>query len=250
MAELIFSFRQTDSPLHDLDARFKLAILVSVSAASLRAGPFTLALATISMLVFLGEVRFSLKQLVKELRYFLVVLGCVFIARALTTPGDPFQAVSWMSISHQGVVVGILLAWRLLLIALLGILLTVTTRPGHIRSAIEWFLRPIPLIPHHKVATMIGLLVRFIPVILSQSSEIGEALSARAIENRKNPLRRFSALCMPLLRKTFITADRLALAMEARCYGPVKTTHLWRTTSRDWAALVIAGFLCTLMLFF
>jgi energy-coupling factor transporter transmembrane protein EcfT len=105
------------------------------------------------------------------------------------------------------------------------------------------------LIPHQKVATMIGLLVRFIPVIMSQSHEISQALQARAVENHKNPVRRFTSLCMPLLRKTFITADRLALAMEARCYGPMRTVHQWWTTSKDWSALILAGLLCALMIF-
>ena len=96
---------------------------------------------------------------------------------------------------------------------------------------------------------MIGLLVRFIPVILTQATEQGEALRARAIDNRRNPLRRTVFLCMPLLRRTFVTADRLALAMEARCYGSQRTTgHPWRMTVRDWSALAGAGGLCLTML--
>jgi energy-coupling factor transporter transmembrane protein EcfT len=249
MAELIlFGYRQDHCLLHTIDARVKLAVLVSISTASLQAGPLALCLATIGGIVLLVRTRFALAQLAKELRYFLILLFFVFIARALTTPGESVTVVPWLPVSRQGLSIGMLLGWRLLIVAIMGVLLTATTRPAHIRSAVEWYLRPIPLVPHRKVATMIGLLVRFIPVILAQSAEISEALRARAFDNRKNPIRRTVSLCMPLLRRTFITADRLALAMEARCYGPDRTAHQWRMTARDWSALGLAASLCALMM--
>ena len=141
-----------------------------------------------------------------------------------------------------------LAAGRLVVVALFGLLVTFTTRPSEIRAAVEWLLRPIPFIPHRQAATMIGLLVRFIPVILSQSAEQQEALRARSIESCKNPLRRITALCMPLLRRTFVTADRLASAMEARCYGTERTIPCRPVTAAEWSALMaVAGF-CALML--
>jgi energy-coupling factor transporter transmembrane protein EcfT len=181
------------------------------------------------------------------MKWYLVLLACVLLTRTLTTPGDPLIESSWLPATRQGVFIGLLFAGRLLVIALFALLMTFTTRPSHIRSAVEWSLRPIPGIPHRQVATMIGLLVRFIPVILTQSGELDLALRARGIDNRRNPLRRITFLGMPLLRRTFVTADRLASAMEARCYGLHGTPHQWQMTTRDWSALGFLGFFCSLV---
>ena len=130
---------------------------------------------------------------------------------------------------------------------MLGLLLTATTRPGYIRLAIEWLFKPIPGLPHEKIGTMVGLLVRFIPVILNQSREIALAQRARGIENRKNPVYRMTFLGMALMRRSFVTADRLALAMEARHYGHGHTQAHWHTTSADWMVLTVVAAVCALM---
>lgn len=192
------------------------------------------------------------------MKWYMIFLFCVVVTRTLTTPGDPLisDGVAFASVlaehltmSRQGLVEGWLLALRLLLVALLGLLLTLTTRPSRLRAAVEWFLTPVPLIPHRDVATMIGLLVRFIPVVLNQAAEVGEALRARAIDNRRNPWRRATYLAMPLVRRTFVTADRLAMAMEARCYGNERTTPSFQLTTRDWWALGVAFLLCLGLVF-
>jgi energy-coupling factor transporter transmembrane protein EcfT len=243
MVAIVFGYSERSSPLHKLDARVKLAALVAISLASLQAGISTLALACGVAMGLLVLARYSLLGCLAGMKWYIVLLCCIMLTRTVTTPGEPLWHLSWLPASREGLLAGLIMAGRLLVIALFGLLVTFTTRPSHIRSAVEWFLRPIPFIPHQQVATMIGLLVRFIPVILNQSEELSDALRARAIDNRRNPLRRITFLAMPLLRRTFITADRLASAMEARCYGSQRTAHCFRLTSRDWSAMgLVAGF--------
>lgn len=248
MAELIlFGYRYANTFLHNMDARVKLISLVVVGLASLKAGSISLSIATIGATGLMRHTRLSLIRLFKELRYFMVLLAFVVVARSLTIPGDQFINGSPIPFSQQGILSGLLVAWRLLLIVMLGLLLTATTRPGDIRLAIEWFFKPIPGLPHEKIGTMVGLLVRFIPVILTQSVEIAAAQRARGIENRKNPAYRMTCLGMTLMRRTFVTADRLALAMEARCYGNGHTPAQWRTTYTDWIGIAWVTALCVLM---
>ncbi len=248
MAAIAFGFRSGRTVLHGLDARVKLAALVFISMAGLYAGLPGLVLAFLAALCLLALARCSPWRCFLGMKWYLVLLACVFLARALTTPGDLISDLPWLPASRQGVHVGLLAAGRLLVVTLFGLLVTFTTRPSDIRTAVEWLLRPIPFIPHRQAATMIGLLVRFIPVILSQSAEQQEALRARSIENCKNPLRRITTLCMPLLRRTFITADRLASAMEARCYGTERTIPCRPVTAREWSAMVAIAAFCALML--
>ena len=248
MAAVVFGFRSGRTVLHALDARVKLAALVFVSMAGLYAGLAALGLAFLAAFCLLALARCSPLRCILGMKWYLVLLGCVLVARILTTPGDLIFDLPWLPASRQGVHAGLLAAGRLLVIALFGLLVTFTTRPSEIRAAVEWLLRPIPFIPHRQAATMIGLLVRFIPVILSQSAEQQEALRARSIENCRNPLRRVTALAMPLLRRTCITADRLASAMEARCYGAERTIPCRPVTAREWSALVVVAGFCALML--
>lgn len=248
MAAVAFGYHHAATWLHDLDARVKMAAMVLFSMASLRACDAALAMAFLVVMLLLYQIRLPVWRWFHSLRWYLLLLLAIVLVRAMTTPGEPLFGLPRLPLSRQGADEGLLLAGRLLVVTLFGLLLTATTRPSQIRSAVEWYLRPVPFIPHRQAATMIGLLVRFIPVILTQATEQGEALRARAIDNRRNPLRRTVFLCMPLLRRTFVTADRLALAMEARCYGDRRTVQPWRMAARDWTALAIAGGLCLLML--
>lgn len=248
MAAVAFGFRSGRTVLHALDARVKLAALVFVSMAGLYAGLPALGLAFFAAFCLLALARCSPLRCILGMKWYLVLLGCVLVARTLTTPGDLLVDQPWLPATWQGAHAGLFAAGRLLVIALFGLLVTFTTRPSDIRAAVEWLLRPIPFIPHRQAATMIGLLVRFIPVILSQSAEQQEALRARSIENCRNPLRRTTALAMPLLRRTCVTADRLASAMEARCYGAERTIPCRPVTAREWSALVVVAGFCALML--
>lgn len=253
MARLILGYQPGTSLLHGLDARVKLLALAVISISSLSAGGIALVLTCSVTAAGIRLAQCPLLACLVAMKWYMVFLICVVVARTLTTPGDPLfsDGVAFTSVftetlamSRQGLVAGFLLALRLLLVALLGLLLTLTTRPSHLRAAVEWFLAPLPFIPHRQVATMVGLLVRFIPVILNQAAEVGEALLARALDNRVNPWRRMTALAMPLLRRTFVTADRLAMAMEARCYGNERTSHSFQVTGRDWWAMGVVVLLC------
>jgi energy-coupling factor transporter transmembrane protein EcfT len=127
----------------------------------------------------------------------------------------------------------------LLIIALFGFLFMFSTPSGHIKAAVEWFLRPFGFIPAKHIATMMGLIVRFIPVILNQAKETAEAQRARCLENRKNPFYRITRLAIPLIRRTFEQADRLIVAMEARCYSENRSDPDLSVNRIDWIALFI-----------
>ena len=80
---------------------------------------------------------------------------------------------------------------------------------------------------------MIGLLMRFIPVIFDEAREIKDAQRARAIEARRNPVFRIVKLTVPLARRTFLRAEKLALAMEARCYREMRTDPQFHFSKKD-----------------
>ena len=117
----------------------------------------------------------------------------------------------------------LIVCWRLLLVVFMGVLLMATTRTADIRAALVWYLKPIPFVNEKMAATMVGLVVRFLPVILFQAGEIADAQRARGIERRKNPLIRLMRFTIPLFRRVFLSADELVAAMQARCYNEHRT---------------------------
>ena len=238
MAELTaFSFRPGASLLHELDVRFKLLYLVMISLASLKAALLALCILTFVLIGLIIDIRLPIKVIIKELRYFFILLLFVFIARTLTTPGSPLIQFMAVYVSREGVHGGIIVCWRLLIIIMMGLSFVSTTRLSEIKAAVQFFLNPFPFIPAKRIATMMSLIIRFVPVILGQAKETADAQRARGVEKRKNPLYRLKKLLIPLMRRTFSSADKLAVAMEARCYSENRTDPGLSCGIRDWIAL-------------
>lgn len=245
MAELsAFNFRPGSSVLHGLDVRFKLLFLVLISLTSLKAYAVTLSVLTLVLVSALLHAQGSFKTILKAFRYVFVLLVFIFFARALSTPGSAVIEFKAVSITREGVYDGAMICWRLVIVFLTTLAFVSTTRPSEIKAAVEWLLNPFTFIPSKRIATMMSLIVRFIPVIFDQARETADAQRARGIENRKNPVYRLKNLGIPLMRRTFERADKLAVAMEARCYSENRTDPGLCAHSKDWAALFVVICLC------
>lgn len=247
MAELtVFGFRQGTSLLHQLDVRFKLIFLVLISFASLKAQVAGLSLLTLILVVALINVRVSLGSILRDLRYASILLIFIFVARALSTSGSAFVEFKIISVTREGLYEGALVCWRLVIVIITGLAFVLTTRPSEIKAAVAWMLRPFPFVPAKRIATMMSLIVRFMPVIFQQAKETLDAQRARGVENRKNPVYRLVKLGIPILRRTFERADKLALAMEARCYSENRTDPRLASGIKDWITLFVVVFLCSI----
>ena len=174
----------------------------------------------------------------------------VFTARVLSTPGERFVKIGFLEIGKQGLGDGAVVCWRLLLVVVLGLVFVSTTRISDIKQSVAWFFRPVPGVPEKRVAIMLGLIVRFIPVIFAKAGEVTAAQQARCIGRRKNPLFRIKALTIPLLRGVFRDAGNLAMAMEARCYSEDSIRRMTSATGMDWVVLIGGSVLCGLAFLF
>jgi len=248
MTELTaFRYRYGTSILHRIDVRFKLVFLVMLSFASLHAHGSALLGLTFILLALIVNAGQTVKSLLALLRYVLIFLLLIFIARALSTPGSAVFEYKAVSITREGIYGGAVVCWRLLIVIMIGLSFVATTRTSEIKAAVEWYLRPVPFIPAKRVSIMISLIMRFIPVILDQAKESADAQRARGVENRKNPLYRLRKLLIPLMRRTFERADKLAMAMEARCYTENRTDPALYSTHGDWIAFLAVICLCVVV---
>jgi len=241
VAELtIFGYHPGNSYVHRLDSRLKFFLTVMFSLAGLGASPWGLMLLSAVLAASVLNCRLPVKSAVREIRLFLLLIVFVVLARALATPGKVVFHFWIFQVTREGAAAGLLVGWRLLTVVFLGLGLVATSRPADIRAAVAWFLRPVPFVPAKRVATMIGLMMRFVPVIFDQIKATVDAQRARGVENRKNPLYRIKTLGIPLIWRTFDNADKLVDAMSARCYHDDRTGPVYAFGRRDTVALIAA----------
>jgi len=240
MGELTtIGFNPGRSVLHRLDPRTKQAIMMVLSVVSVWGGVSFLLVLTATLAVLIHQANLNFFRLIREIRYFLFFLLFVFSVRAITLGSGWVPAIRMAAAGDA-----LLVCWRLLVVVLMGILLVATTRIADIRAALVWSMRPIPLVDEKMLATMVGLVVRFLPVILFQASEISDAQRARGIERRKNPLVRLIKFSIPLFRRVFSCADELTVAMQARCYNEQRTLPDLAFSRYDALALGAGALIC------
>jgi energy-coupling factor transporter transmembrane protein EcfT len=219
----LFTFSAGTTALHRLDVRYKTVLMCMMSLAVFTSGPAGCLICFPVLLALTRTIGISLLRLVSQLKWFFVLLGIMVAARALTVPGTPMVSFSSLEVTQEGLARGGLVAARFFLVMMTGLLFSATTRPSDLKSAAQWFLKPVPFVPEKRVAIMISLFLRFLPLILAQAGQTADAVNARCGSLRKNPVRRIRFLTLPLLKKTFMAADRLCLAMDARCYTEDRT---------------------------
>lgn len=235
MAQLnAFGYRPGKSVMHGLDVRFKFGALLLLMLTAMNCGPLPLAVMSLFSAVAARRLGLSLRGIFAELRYFLLLLVLVFVARAFTTPGTSLSDLPWLPVSREGIQAGAVTVWRLFLVVFLGLLFVATTRAAAIKAAVVWFLRPFPRLPAQRIGTMLGLVLRFIPLVFLQAGATLDAQRARGVESRRNPFYRLTCFAIPFLRRLFLSADRFTEAMEARCYTETRTDPLLLARARDW----------------
>jgi energy-coupling factor transporter transmembrane protein EcfT len=233
MGELTaIGFRPAQSLLHRLDPRTKQALLMGLGGVGMWGGLIFLALCSVVLMLCINAAGLRIRRLILEIRYFLFFLCFVFAVRTMTFSGGWTPTLN-ADLAGEALIV----CWRLLLVVIMGILLMATTRTADIRAALVWYLKPIPAVDEKMAATMVGLVVRFLPVILYQGTEIADAQRARGIERRKNPLVRLIRFTIPLFRRVFLSADELSSAMQARCYSEQRTLPELSFSWRDGLAM-------------
>ena len=237
MAELTFvRYQPGVSVIHKLDARVKLGALVLFAICTARAGFGDLALLGLLIIFGLMSTRLTFSRNSLGFFWWLGFLMLVFFARALTTDGAPLLSTKFFTVTREGALDGLLVAGRLAVIGLLGLLMVISTRSIEIKAGVQWLLRPVPKMPSERVATMLGLILRFIPMIFEQTRMTSAAIKARGIERRHNPFYRIKYFALPVVRRLFEDTDNLILAMQARCYQDRRTDPYLSFQSSDWVA--------------
>ncbi|MCL2337961.1 MAG: energy-coupling factor transporter transmembrane protein EcfT [Firmicutes bacterium] len=246
MAEMtFFHYFPRDSLIHRMDARLKLLCMILLSVAATLAGTVTeFAFLTFVLGGAICLARLPVVALLKDMRLFALLILLLVAANAFFVPGRPLPYLSIPGVSQEGLVMGLRFAWRLLLILMVCMVMTGATSLLTFKNVVEWYLRPVPLVPAARVATMMNLTFVLFPVIFDTYAEMRAAQKARCIETRKNIIKRVMFTVAPLLSQTLRKADEIAYAMEARCYTEERTRAVFRTKAQDWVLTAVCLVIC------
>ncbi|MGD9732015.1 MAG: energy-coupling factor transporter transmembrane protein EcfT [Desulfamplus sp.] len=245
-----FAYRSGNFILFKIDARCKLICICFLTIAITSADFLQLGLITVTLLWLLYRCDFNIIVLLKELKYFFLLLLFVLFARGVTTSGDAlsipifefmkkikfmeirlFDIINYININllpyiymtKEGLIDGFKVVWRFMIIMIMGVLFSCSTSSSSLKDAVIWFLKPIPFIPEKRAGVMVSLFVRFLPLIIEKISEVSDAQKARCSHLQKNPIKKIKNLSLPLITKVFSSADTLSIGMASRCYTDNRT---------------------------
>ena len=168
--------------------------------------------------------RLRLRSILRGIGALAMLIVLSFLLQAFLAPGEPLVRWGPFKISDLGLRVGSILVGRLLLLAILSALLGALTSPLELAAALEGLLRPLARLglPIQRLALVIGVALRFIPELQREAGRIARAQAARGAPISGplfQRLRRLLAILIPLLLNALWRAERLAEALEARCYS-------------------------------
>ncbi|MFO8068926.1 MAG: energy-coupling factor transporter transmembrane protein EcfT [Alkalibacterium sp.] len=259
MDKLIFGrYIPGDSLIHRLDPRTKLIGAISFIIIIFLANNWISYLALIAFV--LTAVKLSgidPKFFINGVKPLIWLIMFTVILQILFTSGQTI----WFKfgpiiISQEGVLNGVYIFFRFVLIIFMSTILTLTTMPLSLTDAIEFLLRPLSAVkvPVHEIALMLSIALRFVPTLMDETEKIMNAQRARGIDfgegNIYEQMKSIVPLLIPLFVSSFNRAEELATAMEARGYkggeGRTKYRQLsWeiRDTSVMVAFVVLSGVL-------
>lgn len=119
----------------------------------------------------------------------------------------------------------ILSSVRISLLYIAGSIVTATTAEAEFVDAVERLLSPVSKITctsiGRDIAIMMALAIAFLPLIKREHDAIRLAQEARGVsyDGIEGFIKGETAVLVPLIYALEARADRVALAMEARCYG-------------------------------
>lgn len=247
--------------VHQLDARAKLLAtifyLIILFFANNCLTYFLLILFTF-LSIYLTKIPFS--YFFKGVRPLIWLITFTALMQVLFTRGGTPLFSFWIfNISTMGLLNGIFIFMRFVLITVMSTVLTLTTEALELADAIEFFLTPLKRLnfPVHEMTLMLTLAMRFVPTMVDEAEVIMNAQRSRGVSFEEGTLmdriRNFVPLLLPLFISSYDRAPQLATAMEARGYhsGIKERTKyrelIWKTA--DSFVMISLFFLFLVILF-
>ena len=215
-----------NSIVHRLDPRSKLvAMILLILIVFWANNPITNVILFVATGIFVALSEVPLSFFIKGLRsmFFLIAFTTLF-QLFFISGGDVLFEMGFIKITSYGIEQAGIIFCRFVLIIFFSTLLTLTTMPLSLATAVESLLGPLKRfkVPVHEIGLMLSMSLRFVPTLMDDTIRIMNAQKARGVDfGEGNIIQKVKAM-IPILIPLFATslkrADSLATAMEARGY--------------------------------
>ncbi len=250
MDKLIFGrYIPGNSWIHKLDPRAKLlGTVIFIGIIFLANNWQTYLLLLLFALIAIRSSTIKLSFFINGVKPLIWLILFTVVLQVLFTGGSTVY-FDWgpIIVSQEGLLNGVFIFCRFVLIIFMSTLLTLTTMPLSLTDAIEYLMRPLKVVkvPVYEIALMLSIALRFVPTLMDETEKIMNAQRARGVDfgegNIFQQMKAIVPILIPLFVSSFNRAEELATAMEARGYkggeGRTKYRQLeW--LSRDTVAMM------------
>lgn len=250
-----------ESLIHRLDPRTKIIATFLFIALLFLVDTF-IGYACGAVLILLSVIlsRIPIKFILRGIKPLAVIIVLTLSLHFFMTDGRVIFQLGFIKVTEEGVVRGLMMGSRLVLLVIGTSILTLTTSPILLTDGIESLLKPFKVIgvPAHELAMMMTIALRFIPTLVEETEKIMKAQMARGADFESgNVFQRAKSLIpilIPLFINAFRRADDLATAMEARGYrggeGRTKFRVLKFTHQDGFTLLFVTAFVVLVSIYF
>jgi energy-coupling factor transport system permease protein len=174
--------------------------------------------------VLLRLSQVPVRQSLKGLKPLLFLLAFTTLLNLFLIPGRVLVALGPLTITVEGLQMGVKIFFRLCILVIIASLMTLTTTPMSMTDGLERMMNPLKRlrVPVHEIAMMMSIALRFIPTLLEETERIMKAQASRGADfdtgNLFKRVKSFVPVLVPLFVSAFKRADELAEAMESRGY--------------------------------
>ncbi|MFL2101109.1 energy-coupling factor transporter transmembrane component T family protein [Desemzia sp. FAM 23991] len=243
MEKLIFGrYIPGNSWIHRLDPRAKLIstiLFIFVIFLANNWQTYLLLFIFVLTAVLLSKIKFSF--FINGIKPMIWLILFTVILQVFFTGGGEVYFQWWiLMLTSQGLLNGVFIFCRFVLIIFMSTLLTLTTMPLSLTDALEYLMRPLTAlkVPVYEIALMLSIALRFVPTLMDETEKIMNAQRARGVDfgegNVFQQMKSIVPLLIPLFVSSFNRAEDLATAMEARGYSGGEGRTKFRKL--DWSA--------------
>ena len=225
-----------DSIVHRLDPRSKLlSMMLLILIVFWANNSITNLILFIATGIFIALSGVSISFFIQGLKsmFFLIAFTTLFQFFFISS-GNVIFEFWFVRITDYALQQAGIIFCRFVLIIFFSTLLTLTTMPLSLASAVEGLLSPLKKVkvPVHEIGLMLSMSLRFVPTLMDDTTRIINAQKARGVDFDEGSIVQKVKALIPILIPLFATslkrADSLAIAMEARGYQGGKGRSQYR----------------------
>lgn len=215
------------SPIHRLDPRAKIIATGALMFVALASRTFLPLVPLLLVLLAIQLIsRIPIGYTLRGMRLLFGTISVLFVFQVLFFPPPPEVLWRWgiISISWPGIMQGLLILARILLLYYITTTLMFTTSLVDLADGVEVMLDPLKRIgvPVNELVMTMIIALKFVPLLVAELERLIKAQAARGSRfDQGGPIdrgRKLATLLVPLFVGALSRAEVLTTAMNARCY--------------------------------